>query len=87
VKLVWTHGILIDRKPLKNRVLAEEKLDDLGRQLENSPWKSLRVLALQSYVSAGSPWTATKLLHIRSYKITVVPEIRLENLQRSPCES
>jgi hypothetical protein len=31
VKEVQTHSILIDRKPLKrNRVLTEEKLDDIG---------------------------------------------------------
>jgi hypothetical protein len=42
VKKVQTHGILIDRKPLKrNRVLTEEKLA-IGRRLENSPRKSLR---------------------------------------------
>jgi hypothetical protein len=34
---VQTHGILIDRKPLKgNHVSAEEKLD-IGHRLENSP--------------------------------------------------
>jgi hypothetical protein len=38
VKKVRTLGILIDRKPLKiNRVLTEEKLDDISHQLENSP--------------------------------------------------
>jgi hypothetical protein len=78
VKKVRTHGILIDRKPLKrNRVLTEEKLDDIGHRVENSPRKSLRRLAQQRGVSVGSAWTATKLLHIRPYKITVVPEIKL----------
>ncbi|PNF15704.1 hypothetical protein B7P43_G12455 [Cryptotermes secundus] len=77
VKKVRTHGILIDRKPLKrNRVLTEEKLDDIGHRLENSPRKSLRRLAQQSGVSLGSAWTATKLLHIRPYKFTVVHEIK-----------
>jgi hypothetical protein len=76
VTKVRTHGILIDRTPLKrNRVLTEEKLDDSGRRLGNSPRKSLRRLALQNGVSVSSVWTATKLLHIRSYKITVVSEI------------
>jgi hypothetical protein len=38
VKKVRCHGILIDRKPLKiNRVLTEEKLNDIGHRLENSP--------------------------------------------------
>jgi hypothetical protein len=77
VKKVRTHGILIDRKSLKgNRVLTEEKLDDIGYRLENSPRKSLRRLARLSGVSVGNAWTATKLLHIRRYKITVVPEIK-----------
>jgi hypothetical protein len=75
VKKVRTHGILIDRKPLKN-------LDDIGRQLENSPRISLRRLALQSFVSVDSAWTATKLLHIRPYKITVVPEIEPVNYEK-----
>jgi hypothetical protein len=38
VKKVRTHGILIDRKSLKrDHVLTEEKLVDIGHQLENSP--------------------------------------------------
>jgi hypothetical protein len=74
VKKLRTHGISIDRKPFKrNRVLTEEKLDDIGHRLENSPRKSLRRLARQSGVSVGSAWTTTKLLHIRPYKIAVVP--------------
>jgi hypothetical protein len=77
VKKVRTHGILINRKSLKrNRVLTEEKLNDIGHRLENSPRKSLRRLARQSGVSVGSAWTATKLLHILPYKMTVVPEIK-----------
>jgi hypothetical protein len=37
VKKVRTHSMLIGRKPLKrNRVLTEEKLDDIDHQLENS---------------------------------------------------
>jgi hypothetical protein len=41
VKKVQTHSILIDRKQLKrNRVLNEEQLDGISRQLENSPRKS-----------------------------------------------
>jgi hypothetical protein len=77
VKKVRSHGILIDTEPLKrNRVLSEEKLNDNGHRLENSPRKFLQRLAQQSGVSVGSSWTATKLLHILSYKITVVPEIK-----------
>jgi hypothetical protein len=38
VKKVQTNRILTDREPLKrNCVLTEEKLDDIGHQLENSP--------------------------------------------------
>jgi hypothetical protein len=70
LKKVRTHGFITDRKPLKrNRVLTEEKLDEIGLRLENSPKKSLRRLAQQSGVSVGSAWKATKLLHIRPYKI------------------
>jgi hypothetical protein len=48
VKKVWTHGILIDRKSLKRYcVLPEEKPDDIGRQLENSPQKYVQWLALE----------------------------------------
>jgi hypothetical protein len=61
VKKVLTHSILIDRKKLKkNRVLTEEKLDDIDRRLENSPRKSLRHFLLQSCVSVGSAWTASE---------------------------
>jgi hypothetical protein len=46
-----THGILIDRKRLRrNCVLTEEKLDDIGLQLENSR-KLLCQLALQTVFS------------------------------------
>jgi hypothetical protein len=42
MKKVQTHGILTDRKPLKrNRVLTEEKLNDISRRLENPPQKYL----------------------------------------------
>jgi hypothetical protein len=38
VKKVETHGILIDRKPIKrNSALTEEKLDYIGHLLVNSP--------------------------------------------------
>jgi hypothetical protein len=83
VKKVRTHGILINRTPLKrNRVLTEEKLGDIVRRLENSPRKSLRRLALQSDVSVGSAWIATKPLHIRPYKITFVPEIKAMDYEK-----
>jgi hypothetical protein len=75
VKEVRTHGILSDRKPSQiNRILTEQKLDDIGHRFEDSPRKSLRPLARQCSVCRA--WTATKLSHIRPYKITVVPEIK-----------
>jgi hypothetical protein len=68
VKKVRTSGILIDRKSLKrNRVLTEEKLDDIDHRLENSPRKSLQRLAQRSGVSVGSAWKATEMLHIHPY--------------------
>jgi hypothetical protein len=53
------------------------------KPLENSSWKSLQWLALQSCVSGGSAWTATKLLHIPSYKFTVVLEIKPVDYEKS----
>jgi hypothetical protein len=83
VKEADNKGILIDGKQLEgNHVLTEEKLDDISRRLENSPRKSLRLLALQSGVSMGSASTATKLLHIHPYEITVVPEIKPVDYER-----
>jgi hypothetical protein len=73
VKKVRTHGVLIDRKPLKrSSVLTEEELHDIGHRRDNSPRKTLRRLAQQADVSVGSAWKETKLLHIHPYKITVV---------------
>jgi hypothetical protein len=75
MKLVWTHGILIYRKPLnRNRVLTEEKLDDIGPLIRKFSTKIFETINTTSGISLGSAWTATKLLHIRLYKITVVPE-------------
>jgi hypothetical protein len=74
VKKLGTHGILIDRKPVKrSNVLTKEKLDDIGHRLKNSPRKFLWRLAQQSGVSVGSAWKATKLLH----KITLFLKLKL----------
>jgi hypothetical protein len=43
----------------------------------------LQQSALQSGVSVGSARTATKLLHTRPYKITVVPEIKPVDYEKS----
>jgi hypothetical protein len=78
VKKVRTHGILIDRTPLKIcRVLTEEKLGDIVRRLENSPRKSLRRLALQGDVSVGSAWTATKRCIFDRIKLLLYLKLKL----------
>jgi hypothetical protein len=84
VKEFRTRVILIDRKSLKrNRVLTDEKLDDVGHRLENS-LNSLPRLAQQNGVSTGSARTATKLLHIRPYRITVFsPKLSLWIVKKS----
>jgi hypothetical protein len=42
VNKVRTTGLSVDKKEkLKHQVLAEEKLDDIGAQLEYTPRKSL----------------------------------------------
>jgi transposase len=48
-----TTGLLIDKKTKhKRRVLAEEKLDDIGVRLEHTPRKSLKRLAQGTGVSS-----------------------------------
>jgi hypothetical protein len=60
----------------KNRVVTEDKLDDIGHRLEYFPRNSLKRLAQQSGVSVGSAWTATTLLHIHPNKITLLSAIK-----------
>jgi hypothetical protein len=58
------------RNELKRQVLTEEKLDDIGARLENSPRKSLKRLAQEAGVSKSSARNATKLLILKPYKCT-----------------
>ncbi|KAJ9596938.1 hypothetical protein L9F63_012063 [Diploptera punctata] len=53
-------------------VLTEEKLDEIGKNLERSPQKSLPKLAQQVGISVSSAHTATKLLKLKPYKCTRV---------------
>ncbi|KAJ4430119.1 hypothetical protein ANN_22329 [Periplaneta americana] len=60
--------LLIIRFP--RTCLTEEKLDDIGANLERSPNKSLTKLAQQVGVSVSPAHRATKLLHIKPYRFT-----------------
>jgi transposase len=66
-------GLLIDKKQKhKRRVLADEKLDDIGARLEHTPRKSLKRLAQETGVSKCNARRATQLLKLRPYKTTVI---------------
>jgi hypothetical protein len=66
-------GLLTDKKQKhSHQVLTEEKLDDIGARLENTPRKSLKHLAPETRVSKSSARTATQLLKLRLYKTTVI---------------
>jgi hypothetical protein len=54
-----------------------------GRRLENSPRKSLWRLSLQRGVPVSGAWMLTKLFHIRLYKITLVPEIKAMDFEKT----
>ncbi|XP_069673339.1 uncharacterized protein [Periplaneta americana] len=78
VKKVRETGSLNDKKTQpRRRVLTEEKLDDIGARLENSPRKSLKRLAQEVGVSKSSARVATKLLNLKSYKTMQVRELQL----------
>jgi hypothetical protein len=65
--------ISIDKKHKhERRVLAEEKLDDIGARLEHAPRKSLKRLAQESGVSKPSTRRATQLPKLRTCKTTVI---------------
>jgi hypothetical protein len=65
-KLRETGSLRDKQTELKRRVLTEEKLDDIGARLENSPRKSLKRLARN----------ATKLLKLKPYKSRQVHELQ-----------
>ena len=69
-------GSIFDKKRnVKRRVLTEQKLEEIGERLENSPQKSLRRLAQETDISKASAWKAIKLLKLKSYKVNVVQEL------------
>jgi hypothetical protein len=73
--------MLIDRKPKhQNQVLTEEKLDEIGACLQQSPRKSLESLTQKTGLSNGSVRVATKLVKVQPYKPTVVNKLQ-------PCDS
>jgi hypothetical protein len=64
-KLIST-GVLMDKKQNhKRRVLAEEKLRDIGL----TPRKSLKLLAQETGVSKSSPTMATQFLKLRIHPL------------------
>jgi hypothetical protein len=81
VKKVGTHGILIDRKPLKiNPVLNKEKRNEIGRQLEKFLRKSLRRLVQQCGFSVRSAWTASKLSHNLPIQVLSFHKLNLRDM-------
>jgi hypothetical protein len=62
INKVRSTGSLLDKKPAekKSRVLAEEKLDEIGGRLEQTPQKSLRRLTQETGISKSSAAKATK---------------------------
>lgn len=75
-RLRETGSVLDKKRIVTRRVLTEEKLDEIGQKLEQSPRKSLSRLSQETGVSQFSAWKATKLLKLKPYKITVVQELQ-----------
>jgi translation elongation factor EF-G len=51
-KTVWTTRALLDKKyTRKRRVLAKEKIDEIGAKLDHTPQKSQRSLAQETDIS------------------------------------
>jgi hypothetical protein len=68
IKNVRSTGPLLDKKPVTNRrVIAEEKLNEIGATLTHT-----RRLTQETGVSKPSAATAKKLLTIRRHKATVL---------------
>jgi len=73
-------GSVLDKKKVRRRfVLTEEKLDEIGAQIETCPGKSLHRLAVKSGVSKSSAHRATKLLNLRPYKVRAAPQLSILN--------
>jgi hypothetical protein len=62
VEKVWISGSVIDKK-IKKSFLTEEKLDNIGAQMEMSPWKSWQ-FAVGCGVPELSAHRATRLFKI-----------------------
>lgn len=73
-------GSVLDKKKVRKRfVLTEEKLHEIGAQIETCPGKSLHRLAVKSGVSKSSVHRATKLLTLRPYKVRAAPQLSILN--------
>jgi hypothetical protein len=57
---------------LTEGVLTEEKLDDIGAQLEASPEKSLHLLVFQYGLALCTPHIGTEFPKLQSYRTTVI---------------
>jgi transposase len=71
-KVRWTGSVLDRKAESKRRVLTEEKLDEIGAQLEHTPRKSLRRLAQETGISISSARTAIRLLKHVTFKTVVI---------------
>jgi hypothetical protein len=71
-KLRSTELLIGKKQKHKCQVLTEEKLNDIGATLEQTPRKSLKRLAQENGVSKSSARMATQLLKLRPYKTTAI---------------
>ena len=55
-----TGSILDKKRNVKQRVLTEQKLEEIGERLQNSPQKSLSRLAQETDISKASAWKNSK---------------------------
>jgi hypothetical protein len=71
IKKWWTTGLGLDKtQHRKKTVLTDEKLEDIWRWLQISPWKFLTQLSQETVVSVGSVSKATKLIKFHPYTCT-----------------
>ena len=61
-----TGSILDKERNVKRRVLTEQKLEEIGEMLENSPQKSLRRLAQQTDIAKASAWKKLKTFYSKT---------------------
>ncbi|XP_069683792.1 probable ATP-dependent RNA helicase DDX52 isoform X1 [Periplaneta americana] len=74
-KVRRTGSILNKKRVQERRVLTEEKLDEIGARLENTPQKSLKCLAQETGISKSSAAVATKLLKLKPFKVLKPTEV------------